>query len=402
MNLARGTGKREQNPEREPGTRNLDSGTARLRRVIVLTPQAAGADGISTISREVIAALRGALGRGVGALDVWSMTDAAPVADAEGPGVSFRGAGGSRLAFATFGVRDAAVDEGTVVLVLHAHLLPVALPLIGRGARVVAMLLGVEAWKPLTALQRATLRRAWRVAAISQHTIDRFRIANPALARLDVRVCYPGPPGSYSSTNTNGPNDRDDPHVPGDPGDPSDPIDAPPFALIVGRMSSAERYKGHDELLDCWSAVRHAHPAARLVIAGGGDDGPRLREKARGLGLDAHVRFEGVAGPARLADLYRRAAFFVMPSLNEGFGFVYLEAMGAGLPCIAAPGAAEEIIEHGVSGLIADPRQPGVLAAAIARLFASPATREGMGRAAAQRVRKFTGFSDRLLDLLAC
>jgi glycosyltransferase involved in cell wall biosynthesis len=137
------------------------------------------------------------------------------------------------------------------------------------------------------------------------------------------------------------------------------------------------------------------------VVAGGGDDEPRLREKARALGLDRHVRFEGLAGPARLAELYRTAAFFVMPSRGEGFGLVYLEAMRAGLPCIAAPGAAEEIVEHGVSGLIADPREPGALAGAIVRLFADPRARAAMGAAARACVAaRFDGFSTRLRALL--
>ena len=386
MNRDDRTGNIEQNNEPEPGTRNLERGTT---RVLVLTPQLTGADGISTISREIVAALRSAVGGNVAALEVWSLADAAAPPGVEGPGVRFRSARGSRVAFTAFGIRGAAMAANTVVLVLHAHLLPVALPLIARGARVVPMLLGIEAWTPLTRLQRAALRRAWRVAAISQHTIDRFRAANPELAAYPVRVCYPGPPaganGAHGPEGTPHRDDRDG------------------FALIVGRMSSAERYKGHDELLECWAAVRAAHPSARLVIAGGGDDEARLREKARALGLGEHVRFEGVADAARLADLYRRAAFFVMPSRGEGFGLVYLEAMRAGLPCLAAPGAAEEIVEDGVTGLIADPRQPAALAGAIVRLFGSPAAREAMGRAAAGRVEaRFGGFPGRLLDLIAC
>ena len=367
-------------------TANAESPTCPVPRVLVLTPQMSGADGISAVSRDVVAALRGAVGCGVGALDVWTLADAAPPAGFDTAGVGFRGARGSRVAFATYGLQERGVERGTVVLVLHAHLLPVALPLAWRGARIVPMLLGIEVWKRLTFLQRAALRGAWRVAAISQHTIDRFRAANPGLAALPVRICHPGPPdtraGGSLPDNSNGPPERK------------------AFALIVGRMSRAERYKGHDQLLECWSAVRIVHPTSSLVIVGGGDDEPRLREKARALGLDGHVRFEGVATGARLAELYRRAAFFVMPSRQEGFGLVYLEAMTAGLPCIAAPGAAEEIVEHGVSGLIVDPRQPGALASAIVRLFADPGSRAAMGRAARRRVEAFAGFPARLRTLL--
>jgi glycosyltransferase involved in cell wall biosynthesis len=76
----------------------------------------------------------------------------------------------------------------------------------------------------------------------------------------------------------------------------------------------------------------------------------------------------------------------VLPSPREGFGLVFLEAMSFGRPCIAAPGAAQEIIEDGVSGLIVDPAEPRALAAAIVRLFDDPALANDMGSKGRRRV----------------
>jgi glycosyltransferase involved in cell wall biosynthesis len=122
-------------------------------------------------------------------------------------------------------------------------------------------------------------------------------------------------------------------------------------------------------------------PDARLIIAGDGDDADRLRAKAgEGIALVGRV------DAPRLAALYRDATFFVMPSTDEGFGLVYLEAMRASTPCIAARGAAEEIITDGGDGVIVDAGDRDALVAAMVRLFVDPDTRARMARAAVQRV----------------
>src|SRR4029453_732733 len=94
-------------------------------------------------------------------------------------------------------------------------------------------------------------------------------------------------------------------------------------------------------------------PSARLVIAGDGDDRRRLEQKAAALGLGGRVSFLGYVTEERLHQLYARCAFFVMPSGRlEGFGLAFLEAMRAGKACIGGAGAAEEVIENGVTGRI--------------------------------------------------
>src|SRR5262249_25517888 len=141
-----------------------------------------------------------------------------------------------------------------------------------------------------------------------------------------------------------------------------------PMALIVARMSAAERYKGHDALLELWPKVLERHPGAILAIAGDGDDRQRLEEKAHALNVDGAVTFAGRIGDSALAGLYARCRFFVMPSRDEGFGLVFLEAMRAAKACIAGTGAAAEIIDNGTTGLVIDPDDRGQLLAALMRL----------------------------------
>jgi glycosyltransferase involved in cell wall biosynthesis len=92
-----------------------------------------------------------------------------------------------------------------------------------------------------------------------------------------------------------------------------------------------------------------------------------------------------------------------MPSLHEGFGLVFLEAMRAGKACIGAPGAAAEIIQDGVTGLVVDPARAEALVSALLRLFDERQTCEMFGRAGAARfAAEFTdaSFGNRLAPLL--
>ncbi len=336
-----------------------------VTRVLLLTPGVGGADGISMLSRQYVQALS-ALSRDAGAtLEVWSLADSARP-DVLPPGTVFSGAGGRRWRFAARSLMAGGVGPHTRVIVLHAHLLPVTLPLSLRGARVVAVLIGVEVWGPIGRAVRCALRRAWRVLAISRVTRVRFRDAHPELAGLEVRVCEPAVPAACEVTP--------------DVGLPVEPWAPGPAALIVGRMAAGERYKGHDALIEVWPDVRAKVPGATLLVVGTGDDEARLRQKATAL-TGAGVVFAGMLPPARLVAAYREAAFFAMPSSGEGFGLVYLEAMQMGKACLAAPGAAEEIVEDGVSGVIVDPADRPALVAALVRLFTDVGWRETLGMA---------------------
>jgi phosphatidyl-myo-inositol dimannoside synthase len=174
--------------------------------------------------------------------------------------------------------------------------------------------------------------------------------------------------------------------------------------LVVGRMSSAERYKGHDELLDCWSAVLERIPDAQLVIAGSGDDLTRLRAKTQSLALAESVLFLGFVSGGILEELRHRVALFALPSRGEGFGLVYLEAMRAGLACIAgAHDAAADVIVHDETGVLVDPNDREALAVSIIGLLSAPERRAAYGAAGKRRFEAeftFERYCDRLRPIL--
>ncbi len=244
-------------------------------------------------------------------------------------------------------------------------------------------LYGIEVWRPLKWDRRRALAHATVLFAISAHTRERARPFVPGLNGAPVL------PLALEDRR------------------PEGAVDAPllgrlgrGFFLIVGRMDPRERYKGHDQLLEALVRV----PDARLVVAGDGDDRHRLEAKAAALGISDRVLFTGFTSEATLMELYRRCAAFAMPSRGEGFGLVYLEAMRAGKPVLAArDSAAEEIVVDGATGLLVNPDDREELRGALGRLLDYPGEAKRMGEAGFERWRKELGlerFRERLRPLL--
>jgi len=351
-----------------------------MNRFLLLTPALDGADGISELSRQTARALIDEAG--AGNVEVWALEGEEPaLGRATRPRFRTARASRSRLMRWTLARASMPLDDLTVV-VMHAHLAPLAEILALRHARVAAFLIGIEVWRRLRARERYAMERADKVIAVSCHTAERFRAANPDLRRRDITICPLGI-GPAPCERTSWAEDG--------------------FALIVGRLSPEERYKGHDWLIDIWPVVRRAVSDARLIAVGEGDDRARLEARVAAGGLGDAIRFTGRATDGDLAALYRACAFFVMPSTGEGFGLTYLEAMRAGKPCIASHGAADEIIQNGVTGLLVEARQSEALIDAVIRLFTDRDLRARMGAAAAARIaREFTAehFARRFLAAL--
>jgi phosphatidylinositol alpha-1,6-mannosyltransferase len=165
-------------------------------------------------------------------------------------------------------------------------------------------------------------------------------------------------------------------------------------------MSSEERGKGHEQLIDAWRKVRRAVPGAELWIAGGGDDVPRLEALARRCG-GGGVRFLGRVSDAELASLYRRASLYAMPSRQEGFGLAWAEAMWFGLPCIGSTAdAASQVIDDGDSGRLVPWGDVPALARAVIEILSHPEEARRMGERGRQLVRERFGYARFRTDLL--
>lgn len=137
--------------------------------------------------------------------------------------------------------------------------------------------------------------------------------------------------------------------------------DDEPVLVCVGRLTPQ---KDHPTLL---AALAHLPERVTLLVVGGdpfGDGAARLSALADQLGVGDRTRWLGIRHD--IPDLLVASDLFVLPSLWEGLGLVFLEAMAVKLPIVASNiSAIPEVVEDGVSGWLVPPGDPEALAGAL-------------------------------------
>jgi glycosyltransferase involved in cell wall biosynthesis len=122
-------------------------------------------------------------------------------------------------------------------------------------------------------------------------------------------------------------------------------------------------------------------------VVGRGPEETRLRRAAEERNLGGVVRWLGDVTQAELAREYQACDVFCLPSVQEGFGIVFLEAMAAGKPIVAARAAAvPEVVEQGV---LVEPEDAAALAEALAELAADAERRRELGEAGRRAVERY-------------
>jgi len=162
-----------------------------------------------------------------------------------------------------------------------------------------------------------------------------------------------------------------------------------PTILTVGRQYPRKNTR---TLITAFSRVTGQIPDARLRVVGGGPELPNLRRQALEAGLEDRVE---LLGPLpEMEDVrreYFRADCFCLPTLQEGFGIVFLEAMSAGLPVVAGRSSSvPEVVADGTTGLLVDPRDPVAIADALIALLTDRSLARRMGEAGIERAAEFT------------
>lgn len=160
-----------------------------------------------------------------------------------------------------------------------------------------------------------------------------------------------------------------------------------PTVLCVARMYPRKRMQ---DLLRAARHLRDRLPDVQVRIVGSGPESRRLGQLHAELGLADTVLFLGEVLRTQLAGEYANADCFCLPSVQEGFGIVLLEAMAAGLPVVACRAAAvPEVVPDGVAGVLVEPRNPERLADALEELLTDPRRRKEYGEAGRRRAAEF-------------
>jgi glycogen synthase len=160
------------------------------------------------------------------------------------------------------------------------------------------------------------------------------------------------------------------------------------LVLLVGRLVYE---KGFQLALDALPGVIEKVPGVRFLVAGSGTHEGELKAQAERLGLSQHGAFLGWIGDDALHSLYRIADLCVVPSLYEPFGFVALEAMASGCPCIVADtGGLREVVPAGERvGLRFNGGDPEHLGVMIERLLVDEELRDRLVTEATEHILSF-------------
>jgi phosphatidyl-myo-inositol dimannoside synthase len=171
-----------------------------------------------------------------------------------------------------------------------------------------------------------------------------------------------------------------------------------PVVLSVARMYPRKRLA---DLLRAGVLLKRRIPDVRIRIVGRGPEWDSLVRLHGDLELGDSVHLLGDVSRERLAEEYVNADLFCLPSVQEGFGIVFLEAMAAGLSVVACRAAAiPEVVTDGVTGTLTPPRDPAALADALEVLLRNPARAARLGAEGRRRVEGFTPrhVAERFLD----
>jgi len=160
-----------------------------------------------------------------------------------------------------------------------------------------------------------------------------------------------------------------------------------PVVLSVARMYPRKRLQ---DLLQAAATLRGEIADVQVRIVGQGPEFVALERLHAELGLGDSVALLGDVSREDLAEEYVNADVFCLPSVQEGFGIVFLEAMAAGLPIVACRAAAmPETVRDGVTGVLVPTRDPAALARTLGELLRDPARAQALGTEGRRRIPEF-------------
>ena len=166
----------------------------------------------------------------------------------------------------------------------------------------------------------------------------------------------------------------------------------PPDAPVLLTVSRLVEYKGIQRVIEAMPRILHEIPNTRYVVVGDGGYRDELSRLAQESPARDAIVFLGSVTDAQKFACYDRCAVFVMPSEEEGFGIVFLEANAFGKPVIGGDvmGVPEAIV-NGETGLLVDPYDVDAIADAVIRLLRDPGEARRLGENGRRRVeREFT------------
>lgn len=160
----------------------------------------------------------------------------------------------------------------------------------------------------------------------------------------------------------------------------------PPHSLNIGMVANFSPVKDHHLFLDMANLILAERKDVHFLLVGTGALADRMNDIIRSRKQERYFTRIGTVG--EVSDLLHVMDVAVLTSQMEGFPNALIEAMSAYKPCVASPvGGIPELIQHGVTGCLVEPRTPKAFARQVLDLLVDPARRAQLGQAAGAWVR---------------
>ncbi len=298
-------------------------------------------------------------------LHIYSMHDSK--ADSENnkyfPSEIFSGYAAAKIKF-VLAVAKAGV-KADVIILSHINLLLVAwlIKKANPKVQIILMAHGIEIWGKLSPAKKMMLGCCDKIASVSSFTSNKIQeeqgvakqkclvlnnCIDPFLERSIARLRDEALAKRY--------------------GIQKDDI----VLLTLTRLSLRDRYKGYNYIIQALAALLPTHKNIKYILAGKYSESEKLYidEMIAILKLREHVILTGYVAEEELANHFALADIYIMPSVKEGFGIVFVEAMYYGTPAIAGnvDGSTDALL-HGALGLLIEPDNVGAITEAVQKII---------------------------------
>lgn len=276
---------------------------------------------------------------------------------------SFRGYDGNKLLFVLNFVLTGLRSDVVILTHINLALPALLLKLISPGKKLILITHGIEVWRPLSGLKERLLKQTDMILPVSRYTAGRLKSIYPKLnTAIRVMVNHFDPFQHFGFSEQKRSAKRNQLGL----------KEGDKLLITVCRLSAEEQYKGYDKVIEALPEVTSGNNI-RYHIIGKYDqqESERIRQMITFSGLQKVVHLTGYVDTEELSDYYNAADLFIMPSKEEGFGIVFIEAMSYGLPVIAGnKDGSTEALADGALGTLADPDNIPELSMAISRELA--------------------------------
>ncbi len=281
------------------------------------------------------------------------------------PAEIFEGYNATKFSFVNNAVKQG--KKSNIVILSHINLLLAAwlIKKVSPTTKVILLAHGIEVWQPLTATQKMMVGCCDKIVSVSSFTKDKII----ALHHLPKEICFVL--NNCIDPFLEKPKQKSrNPILMERYGFKSDDI----ILITLTRLSRRDRYKGYCFVLEALGEMIQANSKIKYLLAGSYEMSEKiyLDELVLKNNLQSNVVFTGFVQDKELADHFSLADIYVMPSIKEGFGIVFVEAMYYGVPVIAAnaDGSSDALL-HGKLGLLTEPESTQAVKEALQKMISN-------------------------------